>query len=403
MADSPWQHEAFVRLSLEKMDERFLPGTAQEVDFLIHHLALPPSARILDLGCGAGRHAIEFARRGYDVIGIDVSPTMLAEAAARAAAASVVVEWRQGDLRQLASMELPAQTFDLALCLCESGFGVLGSEEADLRFLRVVAHLLRDDARLVITCLNAIRKYRRLGAAFDYCTGIVHWQAPMNDGSLCEDQRIYTPSEMRLLLTLAGFADVTIYGCQPGHFAGQSLLADDIEMMVLARHTEEPKKQANGAISMDELELVKPSMRFAGSFLAMNREMIASDTRLHGVLPTTPEGAQVEIERWEVREATGDAWTGGIPTSHYWLIRNGSEVIGSCSLRHSLDEPHRAIGHVDYGITFSERGKGYGLTPTGAPAGEGPREGHAASGCRYQPREHRLAESRGKEWGYIKW
>jgi len=235
MTESPWQHGAFARLSLEKMDECFLPGTAQEVDFLIGHLTLPPGARILDLGCGAGRHAIEFARRGYDVLGIDVSPTMLAEAAARAKEFGVVVDWRQGDLRQLASLAVPAQSVDLALCLCESGFGVLGSEEADLRFLYSVAHLLRDDAPLVITCLNGIRKYRRLGAAFDYLTGIVHWQAPMEDRSLQEDQRIYTPSEMHLLLTMAGFADVAIYGCQPGYFAGQSLEPDDIEMMVIAR------------------------------------------------------------------------------------------------------------------------------------------------------------------------
>ena len=51
----------------------FTKGTMQEVDFLMRHLDLRPGQRVLDVGCGPGRHAHELARRGVVVHGIDIS------------------------------------------------------------------------------------------------------------------------------------------------------------------------------------------------------------------------------------------------------------------------------------------------------------------------------------------
>ncbi|MGH2756171.1 MAG: class I SAM-dependent methyltransferase, partial [Actinomycetota bacterium] len=67
----------------------FTKGTAQEVPFLIDLLALPPGARILDVGCGPGRHALELAAAGYAVTGIDVSRRFLDIAAEDARARGV--------------------------------------------------------------------------------------------------------------------------------------------------------------------------------------------------------------------------------------------------------------------------------------------------------------------------
>lgn len=58
--------------------------TAAEVDFVIEELNLSPGSRLLDVGCGFGRHSLELARRGYQVLGIDPSPTMIAAASRRA-------------------------------------------------------------------------------------------------------------------------------------------------------------------------------------------------------------------------------------------------------------------------------------------------------------------------------
>jgi SAM-dependent methyltransferase len=73
---------------------------------------------ILDVGCGTGGHAIPFARRGYDVEGIDLSSVMLRDAAAKAERAGVRVRWHAADMR---SFRLNRR-FDVVLCL----FAALG-------------------------------------------------------------------------------------------------------------------------------------------------------------------------------------------------------------------------------------------------------------------------------------
>ncbi|WP_024343040.1 class I SAM-dependent DNA methyltransferase [Bradyrhizobium japonicum] len=72
---------------------------AGEVDFVEarlrdHGIA---TGKLLDLGCGTGVHAIEFARRGWDVAGVDLSADMIASAKARAAEAGLDMPFQQGD------------------------------------------------------------------------------------------------------------------------------------------------------------------------------------------------------------------------------------------------------------------------------------------------------------------
>lgn len=235
MPTSPWENEEMAHLSLANMDQKFLPGTRQEVDFLERELRLKPGNRLLDLGCGAGRHAIELAKRSYDVTGVDVSPFMLAEARKRAAEAGVEVTFIQLDLSDLGSA-LRGTSFDAAICLCESGLGVLG-EEADFRFLQDVHRLLKPGGGFVLTGLNATRRYRNPGSHLDPITSTLRWRMPVKDGTefVEEDQRWYTPSELRLMLRLAGFAGIEVFGCSPGNFDLRKLEVDDIELMVSAR------------------------------------------------------------------------------------------------------------------------------------------------------------------------
>src|SRR3982751_4877735 len=56
----------------------FTKGTEQEVSFLVECLGLPPGARILDVGCGPGRHAHALGRLGFDVVGVDISERFVA-------------------------------------------------------------------------------------------------------------------------------------------------------------------------------------------------------------------------------------------------------------------------------------------------------------------------------------
>ncbi len=72
-----------------------------EVDFLMACLAPGRVARVLDAGCGTGRVALELARRGVEVVGVDLDPAMLAEARTK----NPEGRWVQGDLATLALVE----------------------------------------------------------------------------------------------------------------------------------------------------------------------------------------------------------------------------------------------------------------------------------------------------------
>jgi SAM-dependent methyltransferase len=92
-----------------------------------------PGARVLDAGCGTGRVAVELDRRGFDVVGTDLDPSMLAEA--RRAAPHI--EWHEADL---ASLDLPGPPFDVAVLAGNVMIFVTpGTEAAVLQ--RVAQHL----------------------------------------------------------------------------------------------------------------------------------------------------------------------------------------------------------------------------------------------------------------------
>src|SRR5260221_7397314 len=79
------------------MRNAFTRDTLAEVDFLLDVLQPAAGSDILDMGCGTGRHAIELAKRGYLVTGVDISRGMLAEAGRAAREADVGVEWILAD------------------------------------------------------------------------------------------------------------------------------------------------------------------------------------------------------------------------------------------------------------------------------------------------------------------
>lgn len=78
---------------------------SRQCDFIVDRLSkrdVPPGAQLIDAGCGAGGHAIELARRGYIVKGIDAAPQLIAEARIRAADSGLAVSFSVGDILDLA-------------------------------------------------------------------------------------------------------------------------------------------------------------------------------------------------------------------------------------------------------------------------------------------------------------
>jgi 2-polyprenyl-3-methyl-5-hydroxy-6-metoxy-1,4-benzoquinol methylase len=111
----------------------------------------PTPGKLIDLGCGTGRLLLPFARRGYTVLGVDLSEEMLRVAEAKASAAGVSVQLLRANLTELD--DLLGGSFDYAACL----FSTLGMVSGVEQRRRVVAHayrLLRPGGRFVLHVHN---------------------------------------------------------------------------------------------------------------------------------------------------------------------------------------------------------------------------------------------------------
>lgn len=120
--------DVFLRIYRPLKDET---RTAIEVDAVCELLGLEESARILDVGCGWGRHSLELARMGFKVTGLDYSGRMLEEAERSAAAAALDVRWVRGDMREMGF----ADEFDAVVSMFSS-LGYFATDEEDVAVLR---------------------------------------------------------------------------------------------------------------------------------------------------------------------------------------------------------------------------------------------------------------------------
>jgi len=220
------------------LDYGFTHGTAHEVDFLEDLLRLPTGARILDVGCGPGRHSLELARRGYRPVGVDISAGLVEVARRRAQVEGMSAEFIVADAR-----DLPFHgEFDAAICLCEGAFGIAGGDEGNRRILAGVARALRRGAPFVLQAINAFSVGRPLkeGADFDPYTCTSRWtetiRSPEGEKRDVEFHcSAYTYRELKLLLEGAGFEVEAGYGTVAGSFSRKPLSADDVEIMMVSR------------------------------------------------------------------------------------------------------------------------------------------------------------------------
>jgi len=244
---SPW--ETFFDAHAPIYEENvFTKNTLREVDFLLEELSLPSGGSILDVGCGTGRHAIELAKRGYAVTGIDLSSGMLARAADAAKAACVNVQWVHADATRFT---LPGR-YDGAICLCEGAFGLLGRGDdpidQPLSILCNISRSLKPQAKVLLTVLNAtamIRRYTNRDITegrFEPLAMIESSEcAPMERlPAVSVRERAFVPTELMLLCRLAGLSVLDIWGGTAGNWGKRTLDLDEIEIMIVARKIAEP-------------------------------------------------------------------------------------------------------------------------------------------------------------------
>ncbi|HET7485767.1 MAG TPA: class I SAM-dependent methyltransferase [Solirubrobacterales bacterium] len=134
---SDWYRRAFP--AEETTRRPWADRTEAEVDRALGMLAASGSERVLDLACGTGRHALELARRGFEVVGIDIARDLLDVAESDAASESLEATFVEADLRELDYED----EFDLVLSLNDGAVGYFETEEENRRTFEVVARALR--------------------------------------------------------------------------------------------------------------------------------------------------------------------------------------------------------------------------------------------------------------------
>jgi SAM-dependent methyltransferase len=214
----------------------FTKGTAQEVAFLLEVMSLAPGARLLDVGCGPGRHAVAFAEAGLAVTGIDVSRRFLDLAAERATAAGVGAALFEVDARRMPFDD----EFDAVVSLCQGGFGLMADD--DTLVLKRMAEAARPGGIVVLSAFSALFEARhpRAGATFDAATGIVHEVASITgeDGRTSDVDlwtSVYTPRELTLLSIGVGLVPSALWSVEPGDYARRAPTLEHPELLLVAR------------------------------------------------------------------------------------------------------------------------------------------------------------------------
>jgi len=223
--DAFWEFMAPLLFSTSRLE-----GTYEEVDGLAELLGLPESARVLDLCCGPGRHALELTRRGFRVTGVDRTPSYLDEARSRAVTEGLDVEFVQADMREFRR----EGAFDGAGSMFTS-FGFFSDPEDDRRVLRHLHASLKPGGILVMDLVGKEPLARdflardwqetegvlvlRESRILDDWSKVESRYIVVVDGRLRERTfliRVHSAAELTEILEECGFGRVEVFGSLDG-------------------------------------------------------------------------------------------------------------------------------------------------------------------------------------------
>ena len=192
------------------------PGLFPHEAELVRRFFPPPPARILDLGCGAGRTTVPLAAMGYDVVAFDPSAALIGAAQRRTRA----IPWLRMDAAALA---FPDRSFDVAF-FSYNGLDCIFPLAARERALREVFRVLRPRAPFVFSANNLVGRF--FSGGWFYLKGYwhtlrflaeqasnPHWRDHyfrFRDGSGTMLLHFGSPAITTAQLRRAGFADIEV-------------------------------------------------------------------------------------------------------------------------------------------------------------------------------------------------
>jgi SAM-dependent methyltransferase len=242
--DKKWYEVFFENYADDYEQEVFTKGTIQECDFIEEELRGDKSLKILDIGCGTGRHSVELARSGYDLTGVDLSDSLIRRARENAGKAEVNPVFIRKDARLIEF----DQEFDVAFVLCEGGFGLMENDAENYKILTNIYRSLKTGGKLIMTTLSAlfpiINDAGELFGAPDYKFDLKTFYAEFtmngkdeqgNEIPLKVSERYFAPPEIAKWLHDAGFRSVEWAGCMPGEFSRERPISEkDVEIMAIS-------------------------------------------------------------------------------------------------------------------------------------------------------------------------
>ena len=246
-----WYEQLFENCANSYEQEPFTKGTTGEVDFIENEIAFDKSRRILDIGCGTGRHTIELSKRGYSVVGVDLSEAQLTKARSNAQKENVTPQFIRADARKLTF----SNEFDLVTMICEGAFPLMETDEMNYAILRKGRQALKPGGKFILTTLNglfplfhSVKDFINNNSendpsqnnSFDLMTFRNHSEFAFVDDAgvnhvVHSNERYYVPSEITWLLRSLGFTRIEILGCETGKWTRtKKLTTNDFEMLVIA-------------------------------------------------------------------------------------------------------------------------------------------------------------------------
>lgn len=253
MAHDHWFEGLADHLGSAYLRYSFTKGTVVECDHLEEVLGLKPGMRILDVGCGPGRHCHELARRGFEVHGIDISQTFI-DLAAEGAPHGATFE--RFDARALDHATQLHDRFDAVICLCQGAFGLMTAADSSVNashsgldanavVFSGITKCLRMGGRLALSAFSSyfVVQAQARGeypSHFDADSGVNHERTEIRnpEGEVAEVDlwtACYTPRELRLLCAMFGLDVESISSVEPGAYGNDPSTVDSPEFLLVAR------------------------------------------------------------------------------------------------------------------------------------------------------------------------